>query len=138
MGRCRLALGAVVGIVMVLTTVVRVSVWTDERALWAQAAQLAPLKPRVWVNLGKQRQLAGDAGGAEQAYQQALTTSASAQRSQDERLIGRTLAETNLALLRVEQGRMTDAWILIQHARSTAPNSMPEIAQVQLWIDARR
>lgn len=126
---------AVVGIAWVLTTALRAPIWTDERALWADAVAKAPQKPRPYVNLGKQYHLRGAGWLAEGAYREAIRISQAPTRSQDERVIGRALAEANLALVRLADGDLTGARSLIAVAHDRVP-WLDEVADLNTWIRA--
>lgn len=73
------------------------SVWTSERALWANAVRWAPEHPRPWINLGRAWLMEGDAALAKQAWQEASRVSQLPGRSRYEREYGTAAAETNLA-----------------------------------------
>ena len=133
----RLALVAVVGIVMVLTTAMRVPIWTDEQALWRDAVLKAPLKPRPWVNLGKQYHLRGQADLAEGAYQTAILVARQSERSRDEQTLGRGLAEANLALLWTAHGRQVEGWTLIQNTLASLPSNLDIDRAYRAIRDAR-
>ena len=111
--------------------------WTDEAALWREATVRAPTKPRPWINLGKQAHLAGDTVAAERAYWIAWGVACRPDRVLGECRIGRVLAETNLAILRMDQGRPADAEQLIRLAYGRAPAALTDVQGVFLWITAR-
>jgi len=73
--RARIA-GAVVAVAVLgalgAATAVRNQVWYSALALWADASQKSPGKPRIWVNLGTAYHFAGRYGEAVQAYDRAL------------------------------------------------------------------
>jgi len=62
---------AVVVILWAATTARQVRDWHDEARLWATAVQVAPLKPRPWVNLAHQTYLHGDEPAAVTLFQRA-------------------------------------------------------------------
>lgn len=109
-----------VGVALAISTASRVHVWTDEQRLWADAAEKAPRKPRPWVNLGKQYQLAGDTTRAKRAYETAIALASDPSRGRDERVAGRAIAEANLALLWSAQG-FNGAKALIASAAARLP-----------------
>ncbi len=66
-----LALAAVGG--LGAATAVRNQVWQSALALWADASQKAPQKPRIWVNYGTALHFAGRYDEAVKAYDRALS-----------------------------------------------------------------
>ena len=115
----------VVGVVLALTTMTRVSTWQDERRLWAEAALQSPLKPRPWLNLGRQWHLAGDLEQAAVTYRHAADVAASPARSPDERRIGLAYAEHNLASVLIAQQQWGEARDLIAALRTRHPRFQP-------------
>lgn len=130
----------VVGLMVGLTTRHRTQLWTDERALWADAVQKAPAKPRPWVNLGRQAALRGAVGGARRAYWQALIVAQAPGRSAAERLYGSGYAQANLALLLMAEGNREDAHAVIADAHRAAQRdtgAIPAVVQqAYTWIVA--
>ena len=91
-------------------TFARCHVWLNDGALWADAVAKAPSKPRCVLNDGRTHELAGDLGYAEQAYRRvigiALTDEA---RTAYVRRFSQAAAETNLAHLRMKDGKLASA-----------------------------
>lgn len=96
---------------------VRIPIFTDERALWQDAVNGSPLKPRPRVNLGIQAHRVGDVVAAEANYRLALELSANPARSPNEQHTGFAVATTNLALLALERGDIDAADVLMQPIR---------------------
>jgi Flp pilus assembly protein TadD len=66
------ALAAVLLVALASATAVRNRVWSTALALWTDASQKAPQKPRIWVNLGTAFHFAGEYEKAVTAYDRAL------------------------------------------------------------------
>lgn len=113
MRRWRIGLVCAVGMVLAVLTAARVHVWGDERALWAEAVSRAPLKPRPWVNLGRQYQLHGQALLAADAYREALRVAQRPGRAMDERIATEAIALINLSVLRSDRGLAVSAMQLL-------------------------
>lgn len=122
-GTVRLLGLVVVGmLVLVLTTTARVSLWrAGERAIWLEAAQRSPAKPRPWLNLGRAWHLDGHLEQAANAYRAAAEVAAAPGRSPDERRIGLAYAEHNLTSLLIEQHRWAEARTMITALRIRHP-----------------
>lgn len=126
----RSALIVVVVVLWAAITAHRVMVWTDERALWADAARKAPEKPRPWINLGNQYLHLGADSLAAITYQHAKGLALASGRSRSERIVGGALADVNLGIVRLRQGRRSEGLSLI---RQTAER-LPTNAEVQaVW-----
>ena len=76
----RVALLIVVGMVLTISTAMRVHVFRDERLIWQDAASKAPEKPRPWINLGRQYALLGGHSLARWSYEQAIELAAAPER----------------------------------------------------------
>lgn len=64
---------AVVAVIWIVATAGQVHLWRGpEIGIWLHAVQIAPEKPRPWVNLGRQHALAGDVALAESDFVTAL------------------------------------------------------------------
>lgn len=120
----------VVGLRWGLTTSSQVALWTDERAIWAEAVRLAPNKPRPWVNLGRQYDFTGDQGLAEMAYLRAIDLAASPLRSPDEQRFGRAFAMANLAIHAYKRGDRT----LAMDLTGPVASGVPDVARLHLWL----
>lgn len=116
---------------VVVTTATRVPIWTDERALWREATEQSPQKPRPWVNLGTLEHLGGDHASAQRAYEHAWTVSMA--RAGDEQRLGVALAAANLALLRWQAGDRGGARALAGRAHAIAPH-VTEIHRLEQWM----
>jgi tetratricopeptide (TPR) repeat protein len=66
------ALAAAALLALGATTFVRNRVWQSALALWADASEKSPEKPRTWVNLGTALHFAGRYAEAVQAYDRSL------------------------------------------------------------------
>ena len=124
----RVVVAAVLGMLL-LSTAGRLCVWRDARRVWAEAVRLAPDKPRPWVNLGRVYQLRGHDALAIDAYETAMRLSLQPSRGPDERVIGRSMAEANLALIRFTSGDRADAEALVAAALTRNPSD-PDLARV--------
>lgn len=133
----RIATAVAVAVLWTGLTSQRVALWTSERALWANAVAHAPLKPRPWVNLGKQYALEGADRLAADAYETGIRLTQAPLRSREEQIVGRAVGEMNLALLRLETGDVHAALTLASQAAARVPSS-PSIQQMALWIAAHR
>lgn len=92
-----------------LATSIRCRVWASDRALWADAVEKAPLKPRVVMNDGRAHELAGDTEAAERAYRRVIGLSFDQRRSLYVRRFSQAAAEVNLAHLDMKAGRLASA-----------------------------
>lgn len=107
---------------LLLTTVQRVPIWVHERALWQEATEHSPEKPRPWINLGNAAADQGDVVTAEASYLHAIACAQLPTRGSDERILGIALASANLAILRWEAGQHDEARQLVITALDTAPH----------------
>lgn len=94
------AIVAVVVLAWVAITAARVHVYGDERLVWMEAVQQAPLKPRPWINLGRQFALVGADHIAEQYYGRAMSLATARPELERQRSI--TLAQANVQRLSVD------------------------------------
>lgn len=124
-----------VGSLWLLTTVQRVHVWGDERLLWAEAARLAPEKPRPWVNLGNQYARAEVNDLAAEAYQEAIRLAANPRRGTDEQRIGRAIAEAMLARLWFDAGEVQAAITLT--AAAADRSGLDSVKAFHAWLLTR-
>lgn len=92
----RFAALIVLGALLALSTSARASVWSDERRIWQEAVAVSPLKPRPWVNLGRQFALQGADGLAADCFRRAVALSAAPGRPLEERRDGVRIAQANL------------------------------------------
>jgi len=106
------------------------TVWTSERALWANAVRWAPDHPRPWINLGRAWLLEGDQALARQAWQEASRVSRLPGRSSYERSFGTVAAETNLAWLDVSGHHYPEALARLNYALSVDP-TFPQALQLR-------
>ena len=104
-----------------ILTGLRVPIWQDERALWQEATERSPLKPRPWVNLGQQSHVIGDSESAEQAYRTAQRLAANPRRPVREQQTGWAVATVNLALLLAQRGEIQNAGGMIREVREKYP-----------------
>lgn len=132
---------AAVVVVAVLWTVItsqeRVPLWTNEPALWVDAAAHAPLKPRPWINLGKQYVIDGDEALATEAYETGIRLAQAPGRSREEQIVGRAVGEINLALLQLQTGHVYEAVSLAGQVATRMPQS-PTIQRMATWIGAHQ
>lgn len=105
----------VLGAILALSTMTRVRVWTDgELALWAEAAERAPTKPRPWINLGRQYQIRHQYVDAEHAYRMAIQAAIARPESPDESRIGQAYGGANLVtVLLMRQDGMAEAKVIV-------------------------
>ncbi len=121
------------GLLLSLLTSSRVHVWGDERLLWMEAVRVSPDKPRPWVNLGKQYAIHGELALAVDAFQESIRRAANPARSRDEQVLGRALAEANLAVLRYQQGDRVTALQMVDAIVARHPRLSSVIA-LQAWM----
>jgi tetratricopeptide (TPR) repeat protein len=110
------------GLSLLVTTALRVPIWTDARLVWAEATVESPHKPRVWINYGNALEAAGDRAGAEAAYQTALVCAASPARADDEQRLGTAIASINLGLLKWDAGHHAAGERYVRAAIEAAPH----------------
>lgn len=106
----------------------RVSMWTDDRALWERALVVHPTSAIAWVNLGKAEQDRRHYAAARVAYGTARRHAGSSQYPAMVSLI----AGVNLAIVAGMEGRWTEARARVQVA--TAANPPPWPAGVREWV----
>ena len=92
--------------VLAASTTARVTVWGGgERAVWAEAVQQSPQKPRVWVQWGAVLVRDGDRAGAARAFRRAIDLGRDpTRRLLDAPMRVTDVARLNLAMLRAEAG----------------------------------
>jgi len=113
------------------------TVWTSERALWANAVHWAPEHPRPWINLGLAWLQEGDQALARQAWESGRRAAASPQRSAYERTAGLALTDTNLAWLDLMQQQYPEALARLDGVLATQPHfgtALALRAQVKLKL----
>lgn len=115
-----------------VTTGVQVTRWGDPLALWLNATQQAPVKPRPLNNLGGQYVLRGRERDAIRSFELAIRLAEHPSRSVRERVISRSIAETNLALLEAFRGEPVAALMRLQ--RVIARDGLMDAVEVQRWI----
>lgn len=132
-----------IGVVLVLglglawsdITMRRVQLWGDPLALWLDAVEQAPAKPRPRINLGNQYGRLGRPVAAAQSYRHALTLAAAPARTRDELVYGTAIAEASLALRRAERGDVTDA---LRHFVNVLHRfGLKDIDGVRAWLERR-
>lgn len=123
----------VVGIAMVLATAARVQVWSGpERGIWMPAVRHSPEKPRPLINLGRMFAIDGADDLAANAFLRAADLAADPRRLAFE---GPTRAldsaRLNLALIRAQQGRFTDALALTERIQPRGTPSLVTLLEAQ-------
>ena len=98
---------------MACLTAQRVTIWTSETALWADAVAKAPGKPRPLVNLARQADLQHDLATAERLYRAAVTISHDSRRPPRSQRHVRAAAQTNLAHVLMKRGDAASAMRLL-------------------------
>lgn len=126
-----------VGIGWLILTSQRVFLWTNDAALWADAVQRAPEKPRPWLHYGAAI-VHTDAIRAASAFQRARALAERPTRSADERQVDLASAEINLALLARRAGRLQETKELMTAARLRAPHSSAIEARYAWLLDTLR
>ncbi len=91
--------------VITAMAVSRLARWNDPTALWSDAADLAPLKPRVWMNAGQALRAAGRVDESADAYLTAIAVS----EGRPDRLLAHTIGALNLAELACQRGDLVGA-----------------------------
>lgn len=114
-------------------TAARVRIWGDERLLWMDAISSSPDKPRPWVNLGVQHELAGLDGLAADAYRTASVLSENPDRLREERLYGYALAEANLARLQAKRGDVRGAVSRLNQILTRGP--VKSVEALKRWYE---
>lgn len=102
------------GIVLILLTAARVSVYGSERALWAEAVRVSPEKARPHMNLARLNAAEGLTAAAIDGYTRAYALART-----DET---RDLAQLNLAITRAANGQLDVAVVLLRQLRVRHPN----------------
>lgn len=120
------------GLVLSLLTMTRVHAWGDELRLWVEAVQQSPDKPRPWVNLGNMYANRGATSIAIWAYQTAAEKASAPTRSRDEQIVGRALAEANVAVLRHQQGDRAGALQMVDAIVARSP--LASVVALQAWM----
>ena len=134
----------VVGLTWSLLTADRARLWgTSERAVWADAVAKAPMKPRPWINLGREYARLGAEDLAREAYETASALSQDVRRPLTEQVYGFGFAEANLALLMWEAWDRRDAYWRMAYAHHVlsvqTDGHVPAIVQqVHTWISQQR
>jgi tetratricopeptide (TPR) repeat protein len=82
----------------------RVQLWGDPLALWIDAVEQAPAKPRPWINLGTQYGRLRRWADATDSYRQAMELAGAPWRTHDELVYGTAIAQANLSLLLADHG----------------------------------
>lgn len=98
-----------------------------------EAVQVSPDKPRPWVNLGKQYAIHGDTSLAVWAFRESIVRAASPVRSRDEQILGRALAEANLAVLQYQHGDRVVALQMVEAILARHPRLASVIA-LRAWM----
>lgn len=125
--------GVVVGLLLSLITASRVPVWGDEARLWSEATRQSPQKPRPWVNLANMLANRGATDMAIRTYQTAIRRASLPSRSRNERVLGRALAEANLAILTFRQGDRETAMQMVDAIVARDP-SIRSVVSLQAWM----
>lgn len=126
----RLGLVIVVCSGLLATTIMRIAVWQDARALWADAAARDPALSRPWVQLGAIDMQDGRVGDAAAAFHQAIHAASQPSRSPIEQSAARAFAELNLGILASAAGDRpsADAWTRLALARAPSNARLQEAA----------
>lgn len=95
-------------------TSAQAGVWASEEALWTQAARVAPLAPRPWMNLARVAWAAGDLSTAEWRLDRARRD-LHRQRPMEWEWANDWIDMTR-ARIRLQQGRFQDAAALMRDA----------------------
>lgn len=106
----RSVVAVVIGSLPVITAA-RLQVWASPRALWSEAIQHSPGKPRPWVNYGTELVRDGDEAIAGHAFQHAAGLSRLRMRVEGP-MRGLDVALFNLAILRANAGQYDEALTL--------------------------
>lgn len=83
----------------------RLTRWNDPTALWSDAADLAPQKPRAWMNYGQALLADGRVDEAADAYRRAMATSD----ERPDRRLAHTIGALNLAEMACQRGDVATA-----------------------------
>lgn len=125
----------VVGWLLVLSVVTwhRAGVWTDPARIWRGAVAHSPQKPRPWHNLGQVYAQQGESGQATAMLTQASVLAQAPERSFDEQTLGWAMAETNLALLDLNAGKIAEARLRLEGVIRRTPRFQTPL-RVYRWI----
>lgn len=116
--RWGLAVQASILIACLTLTVQRNEVWRSKLTLWEDAVAKSPGKIRPLINAGMEHKIAGNREKAEAYFTRAI--SIETRNALD--VYHRGFAKTNLAMLRIEQGRYPDALTLLNEVLAESPN----------------
>lgn len=129
-------------------TYTRAEVWQSNTTLWTDATAKAPLRPRGFINLGIEKELAGDLNGASQAYLTALALSQQPRLSTYSRTFHRAAAEVNNARVMARAGHPGIALSLLEDVLTRHPHFthahfqkgvlLVALGQCQLGLDSIR
>lgn len=103
------------------TTHQRSGVWQSNLTLWTDATAKAPLRPRAFINLGIEKELAGDLNGASQAYLAAIALSQQERLSAYSRAFHRAAGEVNNARVMARAGHPGAALTLLNEVIERHP-----------------
>jgi hypothetical protein len=132
--RLVIRLGLIVWICLSLfVLIVRVQVWQSDVAIWKEAVQWAPWKPRPWVNLGGAYARASNMPSALYCEREAIERGSRPTRLRDERIGGVAVAEADAALLLNAFGEHDAAIGYARRAMGAAP-SLPDVVGAFVWI----
>ena len=130
-----LTLVIAVGALCSASTATRVRIWQDEAALWGDATQKAPFKPKAWNNLGNALASLGQAQQARRAYETATRTAESPVRLRDERAYGIAISQANLAMMEADSGQLKEA--VARLAPVVAKYTVTSVLAAQRWLEHR-
>ena len=108
-------------LVLAWLTSARTVVFQSNLALWTDASQKAPTKPRPTLNYGRELELAGDVVRAEAFYREVIAQVWDPRRPPYARLSGQAAAETNIAHLRLKAGKGASALEILTFTLSYWP-----------------
>ena len=94
-------------------TQARLAVWHSDLALWRDAAEKTPTRPRPVMDYGRALEMAGDLDGAERQYRQTISFALDDRRGRRANRFAIAAAETNIAHLYLRQGRINDALVVL-------------------------
>ena len=103
------------------TTYMRSRVWQSDFALWRDAADKAPQKPRPWINLALALEQAGDLDQAMRAHQTALALSFQPRLTEYQQRFSALASETNIARVLAITGQETAAKRMLDDVITKAP-----------------
>lgn len=99
-----LVLGGV-ALLLAVRTHLYVRAWHSELTLWGHAVQMAPYKPRPWLNYGTALLLAGRRSEAIAAWERSIRVAALPHVPPWDRQAARQLAGQNLRMLAILEGQ---------------------------------